>query len=104
METEKIQTPVAFCLTELETSKKTLENIAEQLPKLHAVYEKKKGTPKEQESLAEFAKAAMRLWDEVAATVPCLLEYGDSSLAKTAQRFYEKLKKTDYLQRNTPFQ
>ncbi len=40
----------------------------------------------------------MRLWDEVAATVPCLLEYGDSPLAKTAQRFYEKLKKTDYLQ------
>ncbi|MBQ7725786.1 MAG: class I SAM-dependent methyltransferase, partial [Clostridia bacterium] len=94
---ETKQSSIAFCLTELETSEKTLEVLAEQLPKLRAAYAKHKGTEKEQETLADLGKAVKKLLEEVFSVIPRLTEYGDDSLAETAKRFYQRLKRFDYL-------
>lgn len=93
----KQQAPVAFCLSELSNSKKTLENIVEQLPGLRKSYEKHKSTKKEQDALAALVKAAKRLCEEIAAVVPRLSEYGDTALSDTARKLYSALSKYDYL-------
>lgn len=88
-----------FCLEELCQSKEVLYTAKEALPKLRAQYEKYKnsGRKKEYETLADMQRCVRSLLDAFPTIIAKLNEYGDAALAKTARRFYEKLRTYDYL-------
>lgn len=88
-----------FCLEELQRSKEVLYTVKETLPKLRAQYEKYKnsGRKKEYEILADMQRCVRSLLGAFPMIVAKLNEYGDAALAKTARRFYEKLRTYDYL-------
>lgn len=88
-----------FCLEELETSRKIIGTIREQLPQIRARYEKYKGTKlkREYDALVEMQKAVKRLWEEFPGLIQRLSEYGDFVLAETAKKLLSALKRYDYL-------
>ena len=90
-------TPLAFCVTELNASRKLLLNIAEQLPTLKKQFEKHRSTEKEHDALLSLSNVARKAWDETLYVIPRLVEYGDTTLAQTAKKLYAALKRFNYL-------
>lgn len=98
MPTENEQ-QTAFCIKEIENSKKLILTIASQLPNIRASYEKYKGTglKREYDSLDDLKRAVRQLLEVFPALVLQLNEYGDGELSKTTERLYCVLKGFNYL-------